>query len=64
MLADPMTKTIDKESRLDVVLRQGTYAIMREVHGLSQKLADRTINNQYKMNKKASETNQAFYIVD
>ena len=58
-----MIKVFNKESRLDVVLRQGTYAIMREVHGLSQKLADRTINNQYKMNKKASETNQAFYIV-
>ena len=61
MLADPMIKVFNKESRLDVVLHQGTYAIMREVQGLSQKLAERIINNQYKL-QKAGETDQALYV--
>ena len=64
MLADPMTKVFNKESRLDVVLRQGTYAITREVHGLSQKLAERTINNQHKLERKTSETEQIFCVFD
>ena len=64
MLADPMTKLFNKESRLDVVLQQGKYAIMREVQGLSQKLAERTVNNQYKMMRKASETEKVYYISD
>ena len=59
-----MTKLFNKESRLDVVLQQGKYAIMREVQGLSQKLAERTVNNQYKMMRKASETEKVYYISD
>ena len=55
-----MTKIFSKESRLDVVLRQGTYAIMREILGLSQ----RTINNQYTLNMKTGGTEQAFCMFD
>ena len=64
MLADPMIKIFNKESRVDVVFRQGTYTIMREVNGLSQKLAERIINNQYKLRRKASETEQVFCVFD
>ena len=59
-----MTKLFNKENRLDVVLQPGKYVIMREVQGLSQKLAERTVNNQYKMRRKSSETKKVYYISD
>ena len=64
MLADPMTKVLNKENRVDVVLRQGTYAIMREVHCLFQKISERTINSQYKLTRKTGETKQIFCVFD
>ena len=39
-----MTKLFNKENRLDVVLQPGKYVIMREVQGLSQKVAERIVN--------------------
>ena len=64
MLADPLTKIFTKESHLYTALRQGTYAIMREVHGLSQKLAERILKNQFKVKRKRNDTDQIFCIYD
>ena len=58
LLADPMTKIVTKESLLDTAIKQGTYAIMREVYGLSPKLAERTFKNQYKIKKKQTDTDR------